>query len=75
MAAKLTCCDEDFTYLGQISISCTEHARKVEGAQITLGYLMGDRNGAIGACMGLKANTLATGRNRFLECGVSVLRG
>ena len=59
VAAKVTCSEVDFAELGRLSASRTAQARLVERARIVLSCVAGERNDAIGARMGLQANTVA----------------
>ena len=74
IAAKVTCSDADLAELGRLSASRTAQSRAVERAKIVLSCLAGQRNDAIGARMGLQANTVATWRKRFLAHGMAGLQ-
>ena len=69
VAAKVACSEVDFAELQRLSASRTAQSRAVERAKIVLSCLAGQRNDAIGARMGLQANTVATWRKRFLAHG------
>ena len=74
IAARVTCSAVDFAELERLSASRTEQARLVERARIVLGCVAGERNDAIGARLGLQANTVATWRKRFLTHGIAGLQ-
>lgn len=74
VAAQVACSDQDRRELERLSVSRTAQARLVERAKIVLGCLAGERNDQIAARMQLQANTVATWRKRFLECGLAGLR-
>jgi len=74
IAARVTCSAVDFAELERLSASRTEQARLVERARIVLRCVAGERNDAIGARLGLQANTVATWRKRFLTHGSAGLQ-